>query len=256
MNKNAKINVHHLYKSFGTKKVLEDVCFTVEPGQSLALIGGSGTGKSVILKCILKLLSFDKGGISIDGTKIAGISERKYHELMRNCGVVFQGSALFDSLKIWENVAFSLLYHHWEDPKKAREKAIETLIELKLDPHVADLYPAEISGGMQRRVALARAIISKPSLLFFDEPTTGLDPIMSGVINELIVQSVKSIGASAITVTHDMASVRHIADTVILLHKGTIVWQGKAEEMESSDNPFIHQFVRGSTQGPLFTEND
>lgn len=251
-----KIQIKHLYKAFNGKTVLQDVSFDVPAGESLALIGASGTGKSVILKCILGLFHPDSGDILIDGTSMRGVSERQYNQIMANCGVVFQGSALFDSLKIWENVAFSLIYRQKVDLKTARDQAIETLKEVGLEPRVADLYSADISGGMQRRVALARAIISKPSVLFFDEPTTGLDPIMSRVINDLIVQSVKNIGATAITVTHDMTSVRHIADRVILLHKGEIIWQGKSTEMNTAADPSIRQFVEGSTEGPLFTQGD
>lgn len=251
MTQTSKIQVRNLCKSFKNKTVLNNVSFEAAKGESVALIGASGTGKSVILKCILKLFTPDSGNIFINGVSMQGISERQYNTLMSECGVVFQGSALFDSLKIWENVAFSLIYRQKIPSKEARERAIETLKDVGLEPRVADLYSADLSGGMQRRVALARAIISKPSLLFFDEPTTGLDPIMSGVINDLIVQSVRNIGATAITITHDMTSVRHIADRVLLLHKGQIIWQGKTTEIDSSSDSSIRQFVEGAPQGPL-----
>lgn len=245
-----KIEIRNLYKAFGKKSVLNGVDLDVKKGESLVVIGGSGTGKSVLIKCIQGLLIPDSGSIKIDGeetTKTGKIN----HEKM---GMLFQGAALFDSLSVWENVAFMLLENGILPRKVAKTEAIRVLRQVGLAPDVADLSPAELSGGMQKRVGLARAIINKPEIIFFDEPTTGLDPIMADVINDLIIESAKGLGATTLTITHDMASARKIADRIAMLYQGKIIWAGTVKEMEKSDNPYLQQFISGSSQGPIQME--
>ena len=246
-----KIAVRGLKKSFGAKQVLDGVDFDVAPGESLVIIGGSGTGKSVTIKCIIGLLVPDAGSIRIDGVETVGMSGRAREQLMHKFGMLFQGSALFDSLSVWENVAFELVEGRGMRRSQARDIAMEKLAAVGLGPEVATLRPAELSGGMQKRVALARAIAAEPEILFFDEPTTGLDPIMADVINRLIVQSVRGMGATAVSITHDMVSTRKIADRVAMLHQGRIVWHGPAAEIDDTGNPFVDQFVNGREEGPI-----
>lgn len=245
-----KIEIKNLYKSFGRKKVLDGVNLELKKGESLVVIGGSGTGKSVLIKCIQGLLTPDSGSIKIDGEEVVG-THKNIHEKM---GMLFQGAALFDSLSVWENVAFMLLENSKMSRKDARLEAIRVLRQVGLAPDVADLSPAELSGGMQKRVGLARAIMNKPEIIFFDEPTTGLDPIMADVINDLIVESAKGLGATTLTITHDMASARKIADKIAMLYKGKIIWQGSVKDMDKSDNPYLKQFISGSSQGPIQVE--
>jgi phospholipid/cholesterol/gamma-HCH transport system ATP-binding protein len=243
------IELRDVHKSFGDLRVLQGVDLTVETGSSMVIIGGSGTGKSVILKCILGLLRPDAGSILLDGTDM-----RTGHRdaFLARFGMLFQGGALFDSLPVWQNVAFRLLRGTLKRPKsEAREIAIEKLRRVGLQPEVADKFPAELSGGMQKRVGLARAIAADPEIIFFDEPTTGLDPIMSGVINELIREIVTEMGVTAITITHDMTSVRAIADHVAMLHDGQIKWTGPVAEMDTSGDPYIDQFIHGRATGPI-----
>lgn len=247
------IEIHGLTKSFGPKHVLRGIDLSVSRGESLVVIGGSGTGKSVLLKCILGLNAPDGGSIMIDGkpaTGHAGAAERE--EFLSKFGMLFQGAALFDSLTVWQNVAFRLLRGAKRRPRpEARAIALEKLKRVGLGPDVADLYPAELSGGMQKRVGLARAIAADPQVIFFDEPTTGLDPIMAGVINELIRSIVTEMGATAITITHDMTSVRAIADKVAMLHDGVLRWQGPVAEIDTTDDPYIQQFIHGRAEGPI-----
>lgn len=245
-----KIEIRNLYKAFGKKRVLNGVDLDVKKGESLVVIGGSGTGKSVLIKCIQGLLVQDFGSIKIDGEETA-FSKRNMHEKM---GMLFQGAALFDSLSVWENVAFTLLEHEHKSRREAKLEAIRVLRQVGLAPDVADLSPAELSGGMQKRVGLARAIINKPEIIFFDEPTTGLDPIMADVINDLIVESARCLGATTLTITHDMASVRKIADRVAMLYEGRIIWTGTVKDMDRTDNPYVKQFIHGSSQGPIKVE--
>lgn len=241
----AKIALNGLSKSFGPKQVLHDISLDVATGESLVVIGGSGTGKSVLLKCILGLITPDTGTILIDG-------QANQTDFLDRFGMLFQGAALFDSMPIWQNVAFRLLQTNL--PRKdAREKAIEKLRRVGLNPDTADLYPSELSGGMQKRAGLARAIASEPEIIFFDEPTTGLDPIMSGVINDLIQEIVSEMGATTITITHDMTSVRAIATTVAMLHAGQIRWHGPIKSMDQSDDPYLRQFIGGHPNGPIET---
>ncbi len=246
-----KISIRGLKKSFGAKEVLRGVDLDLEAGSSLVVIGGSGTGKSVLLKCILGIVPADAGEILIDGVNILKGSVAERERGTRQIGMLFQGSALFDSLKVWENVAFRLIYSERKLGILARQRAIDCLAKVGLGKEVGNLWPSELSGGMQKRVALARAIASEPSILFFDEPTTGLDPITADVINNLIVERVREAGATAISITHDMASARKIADDVAMLHEGRIIWRGAASEIDRADNPFVDQFVNGRADGPI-----
>ncbi|WP_372884781.1 ABC transporter ATP-binding protein [Shimia sp.] len=243
------IRFHDVHKSFGPKKVLRGVDLEIPKGESMVIIGGSGTGKSVALKCVLGLIAPDSGQITVDG-KDARKGDRD--AFLARFGMLFQGGALFDSLPVWQNVAFRLLRGSLKRPKdEARAIAIEKLRRVGLTPDVADLFPSELSGGMQKRVGLARAIAAEPEIIFFDEPTTGLDPIMSGVINDLIREIVVEMGATAMTITHDMSSVRAIADKVAMLHDGVIQWTGPVSEMDHSGDPYLAQFISGSAEGPI-----
>lgn len=243
-----KISLKDVYKSFGPKHVLRGVSLDVAKGESMVIIGGSGTGKSVLLKSVLGIVHPDSGEILVDGTP-AG---RDRDAFLAQFGMLFQGGALFDSMSVWQNVAFRLMRGKDKLPKaQAREVAIEKLRRVGLTADVADLFPAELSGGMQKRVGLARAIAAEPDIIFFDEPTTGLDPIMSGVINELIREIVVEMGATAMTITHDMSSVRAIADKVTMLHDGKLRWTGPVADIENSGDPYLTQFISGSAEGPI-----
>ena len=251
MSATPKISLRGVAKKFGTKVVLDGLDLDIGAGESVVVIGGSGTGKSVMLKCILGILTPDAGSIEVDGQDVGKLSSREREHLLRKFGMLFQGSALFDSLPVWENVGFGLISAQHMHRREARELAVENLSKVGLGPTVADLYPAELSGGMQKRVGLARAIATSPEILFFDEPTTGLDPIMADVINELIVERVKDLGATALSITHDMASARKIADRIGMLYQGKIVWAGPVTEIDRSDNPFVDQFIHGRAEGPI-----
>lgn len=243
------IELSHVTKSFGSNRVLRGINLTIPQGQSMVVIGGSGTGKSVLLKCILGLVRPDGGTITLDGQDVARAERDAF---LARFGMLFQGGALFDSLKVWENVAFRLLRGPLKRTKaEAREIAVEKLRRVGLKPETADLYPAELSGGMQKRVGLARAIAATPEIIFFDEPTTGLDPIMAGVINELIREIVVEMGVTAMTITHDMSSVRAIADRVAMLHEGVIQWTGPVSELDATPDPYVQQFIHGRAEGPI-----
>lgn len=243
------IELSGVHKAFGDNRVLRGVDLVIPKGQSMVVIGGSGTGKSVLLKSVLGLVRPDRGTITLDGVDV---TKGDRDAFLARFGMLFQGGALFDSLRVWENVAFRLLRGHQKRPKaEAREIAVEKLRRVGLKPEVADLYPAELSGGMQKRVGLARAIAAEPEIIFFDEPTTGLDPIMSGVINELIREIVVEMGATAMTITHDMSSVRAIADRVAMLHQGVIQWTGPVSEMDATPDPYVQQFIHGRADGPI-----
>lgn len=246
-----KIKLENVAKSFGAKVVLNGINLSVNKGDSLVIIGGSGTGKSVLLKCVLGLIAPDSGSIRIDDQEITQLSIKERQAIMRKFGMLFQGGALFDSLPVWENITFSLLQNKQLNKKDALELAVEKLKSVGLGPDVALLNPSELSGGMQKRVALARAIVANPEIIFFDEPTTGLDPIMADVINELIVKCSSELGATTLTITHDMASARKIADHVAMLHEGKLIWQGPVDTIDSSGNAHVDQFVNGRAEGPI-----
>ncbi len=250
----AKISVRGLKKSFDRKTVLTGLDIDCAVGESLVIIGGSGTGKSVLVKCILGLLRPEAGSIRIDGVETVGVSAGARERLMHKMGMLFQGGALFDSLKVWENVAFGLTAGRSVEREAAREIALAKLAAVGLGREVGELFPAELSGGMQKRVALARAIAAEPEMIFFDEPTTGLDPIMADVINNLIQKCVRELGATAVSITHDLVSARKIADRIAMLHKGLIIWEGPTAEIDRSGNPFVDQFVNGRAEGPIEME--
>jgi phospholipid/cholesterol/gamma-HCH transport system ATP-binding protein len=241
-------------KSFGPKQVLNGLDVEVAKGRSLVVIGGSGTGKSVMLKCILGILTPDSGEIIVGGECVTGLKGPARDAYLARFGMLFQGSALFDSLSVWENVAFGLIQGRGMARTKAKDVAIDKLAQVGLTADVGALYPAELSGGMQKRVALARAIAADPEIIFFDEPTTGLDPIMADVINNLIVDCVKRLGATTISITHDMASARKIADDIAMIYKGQIIWQGEANKVNSSGNEYVNQFIHGRAEGPIQME--
>lgn len=245
-----KIEIKHLSKSFGAKKVLTDMNLTVEKGESIVVIGGSGSGKSVFLKCMLGLLDPTDGEILIDGYNTTHLKEKDRYELMKKFGMLFQGGALFDSMSIWENIGFPLI-QEGEKLSKVRDIAIDKLAMVGLQDHVADQRPSELSGGMQKRVSLARAICLEPEIIFYDEPTTGLDPITSDVINDLIIKMRDELGCTSVTITHDMHSAYKIADRMAMLYKGELIAKGSVKEIRTSSNPYVKQFISGSAEGPI-----
>jgi phospholipid/cholesterol/gamma-HCH transport system ATP-binding protein len=246
-----KICLRGVTKSFGDKQVLRGIDLDVAAGESVVVIGGSGTGKSVLLKCVLGLMEPDSGSIKIDGEETAKLSDSAREHVMRKFGMLFQGGALFDSLRVWQNVAFGPIQSDGMAPAKAKEIAIAKLGNVGLGPDIAELFPSELSGGMQKRVALARAIAREPEIIFFDEPTTGLDPIMADVINELIVKCVSDLGATAVSITHDMASARKIGHRIAMLYEGRLIWQGPVGEIDCSNNAHVDQFIHGRADGPI-----
>ena len=245
------IRVRGLRKAFGDKRVLDGLDLDVGRGESLVVIGGSGTGKSVLVKNIVGIMRPDSGSIVIDGTEAVGASIAVGHSVGAKFGMLFQGAALFDSMSVWENVAFGLIQNRRMPRRRARETAIDRLAQVGLGRAVADRSPAELSAGMQKRVGIARAIATEPEILFFDEPTTGLDPIMGDVINELILKCVRELGATALTITHDMSSARRIADRIAMIHRGRIVWAGGVSAVDDSGNAIVEQFIHGRTEGPI-----
>jgi len=250
----AKVELRGVKKRFGPKIVLDGLDLAIQPGESLVVIGGSGTGKSVMIKCVLGILRPEAGQIFVDGTEVTHLTGRRRDAALGKFGMLFQGSALFDSLPVWENVAFGLIQGHGVPRTRAKEIAIDKLAKVGLGPEVAALWPSELSGGMQKRVGLARAIAAEPEIIFFDEPTTGLDPIMADVINELIVSTVKDLGVTALSITHDIASARKISNRIAMLYKGKIVWQGPTSLIDASGNPFVDQFIHGRAVGPIKME--
>jgi phospholipid/cholesterol/gamma-HCH transport system ATP-binding protein len=246
-----KIQLIGVKKRFGNKVVLDGVDLTIEPQTSLVIIGGSGTGKSVTIKSILGIIRPDEGTILVDGEDITHIGGAARDKVMKKFGMLFQGAALFDSLPVWENVAFGLIQGRGMARKPARDIAMEKLAKVGLSADVGDLFPVELSGGMQKRVGLARAIAADPEIIFFDEPTTGLDPIMADVINDLIVSTVKDVGATALSITHDMVSSRKISDKIAMLYGGKIIWTGPTADIDRSGNPYVEQFIHGRADGPI-----
>ena len=251
MSATPKISMRGVKKRFGSKVVLDGIDLDVMPGESVVVIGGSGSGKSVLIKCILGLLTPEDGAITIDGANAIGMHGKAREKILSKFGMLFQGGALFDSLPVWQNVAFGLIEARGMDKDEARVIAIEKLARVGLASDVAELRPDELSGGMQKRVGLARAIATEPEIIFFDEPTTGLDPIMADVINDLITECVRDLGATTITITHDMSSVRKIADRAAMLYKGKIIWQGPKDQIDNSGNDYVDQFIHGHAEGPI-----
>ena len=247
----VKIRLRDVRKAFGPKVVLDGVDLDVGEAESVVIIGGSGTGKSVTLKCILGLLKPDSGSVQVGGEEVTVMNARQLERVNRKFGMLFQSAALFDSLPVWENVAFGLLAEKRVGRGQARDIAAEKLAHVGLGPEVRDLYPAELSGGMQKRVGLARAIAADPEIIFFDEPTTGLDPIMADVINDLIVRVTRELGVTALSITHDMASARKIAHRIAMLYAGRIIWAGETDRIDGSGNEYVEQFIHGSAEGPI-----
>ena len=250
----AKVELRGVKKRFGPKVVLDGLNFTIPSGQSLVVIGGSGTGKSVMIKCVLGILRPEAGEIYVDGKDVTHIRGRTRDAMLRKFGMLFQSAALFDSMPVWENVAFGLIQGRGVNRKKAKDIAFEKLAKVGLGPEVGQLSPAELSGGMQKRVGLARAIAADPEIIFFDEPTTGLDPIMADVINNLIVDTVRGTGTTTLSITHDLVSARKIADRIAMLYKGKIIWEGPTSEIDNSGNPYVDQFIHGRAEGPIKME--
>jgi phospholipid/cholesterol/gamma-HCH transport system ATP-binding protein len=249
-----RIRLRDVRKSFGEKLVLDGIDLDVMPGTSMVVLGGSGSGKSVLLKCILGLIEPDAGSIEIDGTDVLPLPRHEQERIRSRIGMLFQNGALFDSLPVWENIVFGLLAQRRLRRSDGRSRAAEFLAEVGLAASVGDLYPAELSGGMQKRVALARAIAAHPDIMFFDEPTTGLDPIMGAVIDDLLVECVKQLGSTAVAITHDIASARRIGDAAAMIHRGQIVWSGPATNLMDSGNPVVDQFTHGRREGPIQME--
>ena len=249
-----KIELRGVKKRFGSKVVLDGIDLKIGAAESLVVIGGSGTGKSVMIKCVLGILRADEGKIFVDGEEVTRIGGRAREAMLKKFGMLFQGAALFDSLPVWENVAFGLIQGHGMARSKARDVAIQKLASVGLGSEVAMLSPAELSGGMQKRVGLARAIAADPQIIFFDEPTTGLDPIMADVINDLIVSTVKNLGVTTLSITHDMASARKISNRIAMLYKGKIIWDGLTTDIDNSGNPYVDQFIHGRAEGPIKME--
>ena len=250
----AKIQIRNLHMSFGSKVVLNGLDLKVGVGESVVVIGGSGVGKSVMLKCVLGLLEPEQGSICIDGEEVVGMSPKDRDRVMRKFGMLFQGAALFDGLPVWQNVAFGLVQAMGMELQKAKEIALNKLAQVGLGPEVGELWPAELSGGMKKRVALARAIATDPEIIFFDEPTTGLDPIMGDIINDLVVKCVRELGATTLSITHDMASARKIADRIAMLHGGRIIWAGSVADIDHSNDAYVDQFIHGKAEGPIKME--
>ena len=246
-----KLELRGVTKTFEGRRVLDGVDIAVEPGRSLVIIGASGQGKSVTLKIAVGLMRADAGQVFLDGDDSSELTTAERSRLHGKLGMLFQGSALFDSLNVWQNVGFRLINADKIPRREVRERAVEALKRVGLPADVADRYPNELSGGMQKRVGLARAVVAHPEILFFDEPTTGLDPITSDVINELIIEEVKRLGCTAVSITHDMASARKIGDEIAMLHGGKIVWRGPAKSIDDADNAHVQQFINGRAKGPI-----
>lgn len=246
-----RLRLTDVCKAFGRKVVLDHLNLDIAGGESVVVIGGSGSGKSVMLKCILGLLRPDNGSIQVDGEEVIGISGSDRERVLRKFGMLFQSAALFDSMSVWRNVAFGLIEGAGMEIAQARKIALEKLEKVGLGEAEANISPADLSSGERKRVGLARAIATEPEIIFFDEPTTGLDPLMGDVINELIVECVRDLGATTLTITHDMSSARMIADRVAMLYKGQIVWAGPVSEIDRCDNEVVDQFVHGREEGPI-----
>lgn len=250
----TKIELTNIFKSFGTKTVLDGINLEIKKGESLVIIGGSGSGKSVLIKSIIGIVEPDVGAIKVDGQDVSKLRRKEKEKFHAKIGMLFQGGALFDSLTVWENISFRLRNRERISKKQAKEIAIQKLAQVGLSADVANLYPVELSGGMQKRVALARAIAANPEIIFFDEPTTGLDPIMADVINDLIIKCSRELGATTITITHDMHSARKIANRIGMIYKGKIIWHGDVAQIDKSKNEYVDQFIHGRAKGPIKME--
>ena len=250
----SAVRFDHVCKAFGAQTILDDISFDVPAGQAFCLLGRSGTGKSVTLRHIVGLVRPDSGRVLISDEDITALGRRELARVRKHMGFLFQSAALFDSLPVWENVAFALIQGRGLGRAEAKEIALQKLLKVGLNKDVAELSPAELSGGMQKRVGLARAIAADPEIIFFDEPTTGLDPIMADVINDLIVKTVKDMGVTTLSITHDMVSARKIADRIAMLYKGKIIWCGRKEDIDKSGNEFVDQFIHGRAEGPIKME--
>ncbi len=244
------INVH---KSLGDNYVLRGINLGIKKGESMVIIGGSGSGKSVLMKHIIGLLKADTGRVIVDDKDITQLDEKELYAVRRKFGMLFQGAALFDSLRVWENVSFVLLREKGMTEQRAREVAVEKLRTVGL-VGVEDLMPSELSGGMKKRVGLARAIAHDPQILLYDEPTTGLDPIMADAINDLIVEMRSNLAITSVTITHDMQSAYKIADRIAMLYAGQIIETGTPYDIKNTRNPVVRQFIRGSAIGPIKVE--
>ena len=252
MNEPANLlELSGLTKSFGANKALQGVDLRVQKGDSLVLIGSSGAGKTLVLKCIMGLIPHDDGLIAFEGRDVNTYSDGDRDEFLNNFGMTFQKSGLFDSMPVWENVAFRLIQSQRIAPREAKAHAIDKLAAVGLDAPTADLYPSELSGGMQKRVGLARAIACEPNLLFLDEPTAGLDPIMTNIINELILKIVEELGATVVSITSDMSSLKVISNRVAMIHEGRILWDGATANVENSGHEAVDQFVHSRAEGPI-----
>ena len=245
------VTARGVVKAFDGKPVLRGADLDVPEGRSTVLVGPSSGGKSVLLKCLLGLLPMDGGSVRYGDTALATLDKSGLERLMRDVGVLFQQNALFDSLTVWENVAFTLIHGHGMNRRAARDRALETIASVGLKPDVADLSPAELSGGMQKRVALGRAIAAEPRFLVLDDPTAGLDPILTGTIVSLIRGAIERSGATALTVTSDMAIARRSFDRLAMLHEGTIMWQGAPDEIDESGNAYLDQLINQRAEGPI-----
>lgn len=244
------ITITDLHKSFGANHVLRGVDLAVEQGESLVVIGGSGSGKSVLIKHIIGLLKPDRGSIEVNGQEVTTMAERELKELRKKFGMLFQAAALFDSLTVGENIAFPLVEHTRARRSEIAERVRETLALVGL-PDTERLYPAELSGGMKKRVGLARALVMEPEVILYDEPTTGLDPIMADAINNLIVEMRERLAITSIAITHDMVSAYKIGHRLAMLYQGKIIFTGTPQECKNTDDPMVRQFITGSSVGPI-----
>ena len=247
----SKISIKNIHKAFGNNIVLDGLNLEIQKGQSMVIIGASGTGKSVLLKNIIGLLKPDQCSIKVNGEETVGVGWNRKQKFLKKVGILFQNAGLFDSLTVWENVAFPLMQDKSFDRKRAQKKALEKLSEVGLASDTANLMPAELSGGMKKRVGLARAIATDPEIIFFDEPTTGLDPIMGEIINELIIEKVQQLGATTLSITHDISSAKKIGNKIAMIYGGKIIWIGEVSELNSSGNKYVDQFIQGSAEGPI-----
>lgn len=247
------INLQNVTKNFGANHVLRGIDLDIPAGGSVVVIGPSGTGKTVLLKTLIGVYAPDGGSLTVDGTEVIGLDGVARRALYGRFGMLFQKSGLFDSLPVWENVAFRLLQQDGMRRKDARDRAIEKLGLVGLAPGEADLFPSELSGGMQKRVGIARAMAADPDVLLLDEPTAGLDPIMSNIINDLILEVMEKTGATVVSVNSDMRGAARTAQTAAMVYDGRFIWTGPTADMQDSGNEYVDQFVNSRAEGPIPT---